>query len=411
MRLLVFSQHFWPETFRINDVARQLHEAGHEVTVLTGQPNYPGGTVFAGYSALASGVERHEGLEIHRVPLLPRGRASALRLAGNYLSFIASAALLGAWRLRGRRFDAILVYATSPLLQAVAAVALARLKRCAVVVWVQDLWPQSLQVTGYVTHPRLLSAVAGVVRWIYARSTLLLVSSPAFEAPVRALAPLEVPIACHPNPGDADDTAAAAASPPALVLAPGFNVVFAGNLGTAQALDTVLDAAEQLRDLPDLRFVLVGSGQRGEWLTAQVRDRGLHNVVLAGRFEPHQMPAILAQAQGLLVTLKSDPAMALTVPSKVQSYLAAGRPIVAALDGEGARVVVEAGAGVACAAGDATALAAAVRSLHALPAEARQRMGAAGARHHAEHYAPQRLTPRLLAHLQQAAARHAEQRQ
>ena len=407
MRILVFSQHFWPESFRINDVVRQLHAAGHQVSVLTGQPNYPGGAVFSGYRAAASGVEDWQGVPIHRVPLLPRGQPSALRLVGNYLSFIASGATFGAWRLRGQSFDVILVYATSPLLQALAAVALARLKHCALVTWVQDLWPQSLQVTGYVRHPRALAAVAAVVRWIYARNTLLLVPSQAFVAPVRALAPGRVPVLWHPNPGDDADAAIDdAVASPALRLSPGFNIVFAGNLGLAQALDAVLDAAAQLQDLADVRFVLVGSGQRSDWLAEQVHARGLENIDLPGRFEPAQMAGIYAQAQALLVSLKSDPAMALTVPSKVQSYLAAGRPILAALDGEGARLVTEGGAGIASPGGDGTALAAAVRHLHALPEAERQRMGEAGRRLYAEHFSPARLTPRLLAHLRDAATRH-----
>ncbi|MBN8507211.1 MAG: glycosyltransferase family 4 protein [Burkholderiales bacterium] len=399
LRILLFSQHFWPESFRINDVAQSLQAAGHRVTVLTGQPNYPGGTVFDGYRAAACVVEPYRGVQIHRVPLLPRGRGGALRLAANYLSFIASAATCGAWRLRGQRFDVVFVYATSPLLQALAAIVLARLKSCPLVVWVQDLWPQSLQVTGYVRHPRLLAAVERVVRLVYARCTLLLVQSPAFVEPVRALAPPHVPVRVHANPGD-DEVPVDA--PPALQLEPGFNAVFAGNLGTAQALDTVLDAAERLRDLPDLRIVLVGSGSRSAWLAEQVRARALGNVQLPGRFAPEQMPGILAQAQALLLTLKDDPAMALTVPSKLQSYFAAGRPVVAAIGGEGARLVREAGAGIACAPGDAAALAAALRSLHALGPAERERLGAAGRRCHAEQFSPRVLTPALLAHLQSA---------
>ena len=134
--------------------------------------------------------------------------------------------------------------------------------------------------------------------------------------------------------------------------------------------------------------------------------RGLANVHLPGRVEPQQVPAILAQAQALLVTLVDDPAMALTVPSKVQTYLAAGRPIIAALAGEGARVVQQAGAGLACAAGSATALVDAVRRLHAMPAAERERMGEAGRRYHAEHFSPQRLTPALVAHLETAVQAH-----
>lgn len=410
MKILVFSQHFWPESFRINDVAQSLAAAGHEVTVLTGQPNYPSGRVFEGYRAASTGVQRFGALQVHRVPLVPRGQGSAWRLVANYLSFIVSATVVGAWRLRGQRFDVVFVYASSPLLQALAAIALARLKGAALVTWVQDLWPQSLQATGYVRNPRVLAAVAAVVRWIYAHQDLVLVQSPGFVAPVRALAKALLPVHVHANPSE---QAGVETTSPALALPPGFNIVFAGNLGTAQALDSVLDAAELLRDLPGVRFVLVGSGQRSDWLAEQVRTRQLDNVLLPGRFEPPHMPAILAQAQALLVSLVDDPAMAQTVPSKVQSYLAAGKPVLAALRGEGARVVAEAGAGLACSPADAAALAGAVRQLHALSETERQGMGDAGRAYHDAHYAPAVLTPRLVAHLQQAVelARSAGRRQ
>lgn len=407
MKVLVFSQHFWPESFRINDVAQSLRAAGHDVTVLTGQPNYPGGAIYPGYRAAATVLEHWDGIDVHRVPLVPRGANSAPRLVLNYLSFIISSAVVGTWRLRGQRFDVVFVYASSPLLQAIGALVLARLKGCAIVTWVQDLWPQSLQATGYIRNPRVLAIVAAVVRGIYQRQDLVLVQSPGFIDPVRALAPATLPVRVHPNPSEdqPDDHA-----PAALMLPPGFNIVFAGNLGTAQALDAVLDAAERLRDLADVRFVLVGSGQRSAALAAAVAERSLTNVLLPGRYQPAQMPAILAQAQALLVSLVDDPAMALTVPSKIQSYLAAGKPVIAALHGEGARVVGEAGAGIACAADDGAALAAAVRRLHAMGDADRAAMGQAGRRYHDANYALAHLTPLLVAHLQDAVDLYRQRR-
>jgi glycosyltransferase involved in cell wall biosynthesis len=425
MRVLIFTQHFWPESFRINDVAQSLQQAGHEVSVLTGQPNYPSGRVFEGYRAAATGIDQFGAIPVYRVPLVPRGNGHALRLISNYLSFILSAVLFGAWRLRGQRFDVIFVYASSPLLQAIGAIALARLKGCAVVTWVQDLWPQSLQATGYVQSPRVLAAVSAVVRWIYARQQMLLVQSPGFVEPVRQLSPRGLDIRVHANPAESIDDAVEAAVTPTngatsapadlapLALPAGFNIVFAGNLGTAQALDSVLDAAEQLCQQPGfeaVRFVLVGSGQRSAWLAEQVQQRSLHNVLLPGRFAPAQMPAILAQAQALLVSLADDPALALTVPSKVQSYLAAGKPILAALAGEGAQVVAQAGAGVACKPADAQALVAAVSQLFALPQAERRQMGEAGRRYFEAHFSAQRLTPALAAHLQDAVDLYRAQR-
>ncbi|MBV8033831.1 glycosyltransferase family 4 protein [Roseateles sp.] len=402
MKVLLLSQHFWPESFRINEVAQSLSEQGCEVTVLTGKPNYPDGNLFPGYRLGGVQRERHAGFEIVRVPLLPRGEGGARKLVLNYLSFLLCASLQGPWALRGRRFDAIFVYGTSPILQAIAAIVLKWVKGAALVVWVQDLWPDSLEITGFVKSRRLLATVAAVVRWIYRRSDLLLVQSPAFVAPVQAMAG-HTPVRVHENPGDR--ARPGTGEPTALRLDPArFNIVFAGNLGTVQSLDCVLDAAERLGPQSGMQWVLVGSGARYAWLAEQVARRGLTQVTLAGRLPPQQMPAVFAQADALLVSLTGGPALSRTVPSKIQAYLAAGRPILASMDGEGARVVQAAGAGLACAAEDAQALAAAARALQAMPAAQRQRMGEAGLNFYAEHYEPDRLAQVLVEHLKGAVA-------
>lgn len=405
MRVLLLSQHFWPESFRINEVAQSLVEQGCEVTVLTGKPNYPEGAIYPGYRVGGVQTERHEGYDIVRVPLCPRGAGGARCLVMNYLSFIASTVLLAPWALRGRRFDVIFVYGTSPILQAIGAIALKWIKRAALVTWVQDQWPQSLEVTGFVRNRRALAAVAVVVRWIYRRCDLLLVQSQAFLAPVRAMAG-HTPVAVHLNPGDREQPAAAPL-PAALAALPwddGFHIVFAGNLGTAQALDCVLDAAERLGAASGVRWVLVGSGARSSWLQAQVRERGLDHVLLPGRFDPACMPALFERADALLVSLNRGEALAQTVPSKIQAYLAAGRPVVASLDGEGARVLAEAGAGVSAPAEDAAALAEAVRALQQRSPAERAAMGEAGRRYYRAHFDPAQLAQDLVGHFEQACA-------
>lgn len=403
MKVLILSQHFWPETFRINEVAESLIQAGCEVTVLTGQPNYPEGTILEGYKATGLSVQTHpSGYRIHRVPLCPRGHGGAKRLVANYLSFLTAASVLGPWSVRGQRFDVIFVYGTSPILQAIAGIVIKRLKGAQLVTWVQDLWPQSLEVTGFVRNPRLLAAVATVVRWIYRRNDLLLVQSHAFEAPVRAMAD-GTPVEYHPNPGELAFNEAPRGAP-ALTLPEGFNVVFAGNFGTVQALETVVEAAALLAGRQDgLRLVMVGSGSRLAWLEGEIAGRGLENIVLAGRFAPQAMPGLLAQADALLVSLNKGEILAQTVPSKVQAYLAAGRPILASLDGEGARVVQEAGAGLAAPAEDAAALAEGILRLHAMTSQARQAMGESGRRYYEQHFAPDALAVKLTARFRQLA--------
>lgn len=409
MKVLILSQHYWPETFRITEVAGSLLQAGCEVSVLTGQPNYPEGVVFAGYRAASVSTQVHQGTIIHRVPLVPRGRASAARLVANYLSFLATASVLGPWLLRRQRFDVIFVYGTSPILQAIAGIVLRATTGAALVVWVQDLWPQSLEVTGYIRSRRLLRAVAAVVRWIYRSSDLLLAQSQALVTSVCSMAG-DTPVAYHPQPGELAFDRQSPAGPPALVLEPGFNVVFAGNLGTVQSLETLLDAAERLLPHPDIRLVLVGSGNRSVWLAEEVARRRLTNVRLPGRFGPEAMPGILAQASVLLVSLVRSPVMSQTIPGKVQAYLAAGRPIVASLDGEGARVVQEAEAGLACPAEDAPALADAILRLRAKGPAELDRLGRAARRYYDEHFAPATLTRRLLALFATAVERRSAQR-
>jgi glycosyltransferase involved in cell wall biosynthesis len=395
MRILIVGQYFWPENFRINEVADSLHRSDCSVSVLTGPPNYPDGNVFTGYSATKIRVEENHGILIHRVPLVPRGNGSAIRLALNYLSFVASACLIGPWLLRGQRFDVVLVYAPGPILQSLVGIWLARIKRARVVTWVQDLWPESLETTQFVRNKRILGMVGTMVRWIYRHNHLLLVQSHSFVAPVRAMAGA-TPVVYHPNPGELPATQTELQGTAALQLNSGFNVVFAGNLGTVQALETVLEAAEITRTYRDIWWVLIGSGSRSKWLRDEVRRRNLAQVVLPGRFAPEAMPLILQQASALLVSLVRSPIMGQTVPSKIQAYLAAGRPIVAALDGEGARIVTEAGAGVACPAENAAALGEAVLHLKSLPPTELEKLGTSGRNYYSRHFDPDVLTKRLL---------------
>ncbi len=388
LRILILSQYFWPETFLINDVVRTLVGQGHEVTVATGKPNYPEGRVFGGYKAAGVQRERYQGkVDVVRVPLWPRGRGGARNLIINYLSFVVSGVVFFPWLLRGQRFDAIVVFAPSPIIQAIPAILLKWLKRAPLALWVQDLWPESLSATRFIRNPQLLRAVGWAVKGIYQCCDLLLVQSRAFVEPVARYADREK-IVYYPNSISANQTNQSEELPPALcdVLDAHFCVVFAGNLGTAQGLETIVQAAVCLHDLPALRLVLVGSGSRLGWLQAQKEAFRLDNLLLPGRFPMALMPRLFERATALLVTLNDEPVFAQTIPSKIQAYMAAKRPIIASLNGEGARIVLEANAGLTCPAGDADALADVIRRLHALPSDAREAMGAAGYHYYMTHF-------------------------
>lgn len=404
MRVLILSQYFWPESFPINGFVQHLESAGAHVTVLTGQPNYPDGEVFEGYRAASVRREVYgANTEIFRVPVIPRGNSSAFRLVGNYLSFVVAASTIGPWLLRGRKIDVVFVYAPSPILQAIPGWILKRYKGARLVTWVQDLWPQSLESTGFITNKRLLALAGRGVAWLYRRHDLLLGQSEAFVAAIHGLAN-GTPVEYFPNPGESASFHADGNKETPLTLPPGFNVVFAGNLGTVQALETILDAAAILSSEPDVLFVLVGSGSRSEWLASEVERRRLRNVMLPGRFERGAMNGILSQADALLVSLNKSRTLSQTIPSKLQTYLASGRPILASLDGEGADVVARAQAGFVSPAEDAGALAENVMRLLNLPPVERMQMGAAGRKFYDRHFQPDVLAEQLLNRFRELAS-------
>jgi glycosyltransferase involved in cell wall biosynthesis len=401
MKLLVVSQYFWPENFRINELVRSLVARGHNVEVLTGKPNYPEGTIFPGYRAWGCQQEQWSGATVHRLPLVARETKSAIKLSLNYLSFILSGLLFAPWLLRRRQYDAVFVYAPSPILQALPALLLGRIKKAPVAIWVQDLWPASLSATGYVRSSAVLKGVESVVSFIYNKAELLLVQSRAFVGPVAALARGKA-IVYYPN---SVDTAFAEVQSPDVVLPDvpaldeGFSVVFAGNVGAGQAVEVIVNAADLLRDVPEIRFVVFGQGSRWGWMREQVLSRGLTNLHLPGRFPVNTMPGLMQKAGALLVTLADEHIFTLTVPNKVQAYLAAGRPILACLNGEGARLVEESQAGLSVPAQNAKALAAAVMQLFRMTSEERAALGTNGQRYFREHFDNEKLVDELVVHL------------
>ena len=400
LNILVFSQHFWPENFRINDLVKSLTEKGVAVDVVTGQPNYPGGHIFDGYRAASFTKHSWGDATVYRLPLIPRGRGSALRLICNYLSFVLTGILLAPFALRRKKIDVIFVYAVSPILQAIPAILVKWIKGAKLVIWVQDLWPESLEATGFVRNRWILAMVRIVVRWIYRHADLILVQSQAFVEPVAALADRKK-VCYYPNSADDVFSSPWRFEDCAIDgLNDGFSVVFAGNLGRAQSLETIIGAAALLKDLPHIRIILVGDGSRANWMRDEIQIHGLNNVTMAGRYSLESMPAILGSAGALLVTLRDEPIFYHTVPSKVQAYLAMGRPIIASMNGEGARILVQADAGISCPAEDATSLAAAIKGLAAMSVAERDRLGQNGQNYFQAHYNSNMLTQTLISHFE-----------
>jgi len=363
----------------VNDLALDLKQRGHSVTVLTGIPNYPDGRFFPGYGFFKRTTEDFSGIQVLRVPLVSRGKAKGLRLALNYFSFAFFASLLGPFYCKGN-YDAIFVFETSPVTVGLPAILLKNIKKAPIFFWILDLWPENLSATGAVSSPFILGAVRRLVRFIYANCDRILISSKGFLAQVTSLGFPQENVRYFPNwAEDVYWRGAAGVTEPAEGLPEGFKIVFAGNIGAAQGFDTILKAAAILREKPDIHWVIIGDGRLAQWVVGEIKNTKLeNNVHMLGRHTPETVVKIFSTADALLVTLRPDPAFALTVPGKIQSYLACGKPIIASLDGEGARLVEEAGAGIACPAGDAEALAKAVLALYNMPRESRAEMGKKG---------------------------------
>ncbi|MCU1762143.1 glycosyltransferase family 4 protein [Pseudomonas sp. 14P_8.1_Bac3] len=398
LRILVVSQYFWPENMRINDLVRDFINKGHAVTVLTGLPNYPEGKIYDEYQSAPESFNKYFGADIVRVPLVPRGKRS-LSLIFNYLSFFVSASLLGPFKLRGKNYDAIFVYAVSPIMAAIPALVIGKFKRVPVFIWVLDLWPETLRAVGVLKHPKLLALVGCMVSWIYNRTDYLLLQSHGFFENVKKYCTKEIdPGRLQYFPSWAEDDFSTSTPVKSELLTRDesvFTIVFAGNLGDAQDLPAVLNAAEMLADVAPMRWVFVGDGRMSSWLAEQVEARGLRNVMLLGRHRLEAMPALFACADALLVSLKTNDVFEKTIPGKVQAYLASGRPLLGMINGEAARVINESGAGLSCASGDAAGLARIALTLAKAEPQQLQVMGMSGRQYYETNYSKAVLMDRL----------------
>lgn len=346
IRVLLLTQWFDPEpTFKGLVFARELIKQGFDVEVVTGFPNYPGGNVYPGYKVRWLQREVIDGVQITRVPLYPNHDQSAIKRVLNYVSFAASS--LFYCLFIAKRADVMYAY-HPPLTVGIVASLVRLLRRIPVVYDIQDMWPDTLKATGMLNSPGALRVVGAVCNWVYRRVDRLVVLSPGFK---RLLLKRDVPdakVSVIFNWADqASLTAQMGEVPAALVGADKFRILFAGNMGKAQALDTVLEAADllQQRGSP-VCWVMLGGGVEMERLKAEAAGRQLLNVLFLPPVPMSEVGAYLQAADALLVHLSKDPLFEITIPSKTQAYMAVGKPLLMAVDGDAAELVKQSGGGV-----------------------------------------------------------------
>ena len=374
MRILVISQYFWPENFKINDLCLGLKAKGHEVTVLTGTPNYPKGTFFEGFSFWKNNDAEWNGIKVYRSKLIPRGN-NALQLMLNYVSFPFFASLRSFFIKE--EFDKILVYGLSPVTVGLPAIVFGNRKKVEFVFWVQDLWPESLAAAGGVNNKLVLNFFDWITKLIYRKSEKVLVQSLGFKDYILNQGISEDKIIFCPNSTENIYKPVSVENKFKTLLPEGFKVIFAGNLGEAQSLFTLIEAAKVVAEKGiDVKWIFLGEGRMRESLENEIKTRNLENhVFLLGAYPSGDMPYFFACADALVVSLKDERIFSLTIPSKVQSYMACERPILASLNGEGARIIEEAECGFVSPADNAIALAENVIKLHSLQDDERNQLG------------------------------------
>ncbi|MGJ7575236.1 glycosyltransferase family 4 protein [Variovorax sp. RB2P76] len=386
-RVLLLTQWFDPEpTFKGMVFARELVSQGFEVEVLTGFPNYPGGKVYPGYRIKLIQREVIDGVQVTRVPLYPNHDQSAIKRVLNYASFAVSSLFYGLFM--ARRPDVVYAY-HPPLTVGIAAGLLRLLRRVPVVYDIQDMWPDTLRATGMVNNARALSAVSAVCQWVYRRADHIAVLSPGFKRLLLERGVPEPKVEVIYN--WADEVALASPQGHAPASFPGpeqFRILFAGNMGKAQALDAVLDAATLLQTRGSrVCFVLLGGGVEVPRLKQRAADLQLRNLIFLPPVPMAAVGTLLNAADVLLVHLRKDPLFEITIPSKTQAYMAVGKPLLMGVDGDAAALVAQSRGGVVVESDNAGALANAADALAVMPLEALAAMGHQAQRYYQGHLA------------------------
>tara|TARA_Y100000589_G_scaffold329778_1_gene377434 strand:+ start:22489 stop:23703 length:1215 start_codon:yes stop_codon:yes gene_type:complete len=379
LKILIVSQYYWPENFRINEISSELKKEGNDVVILTGYPNYPEGKINEDFLKNPLKYSNYKGIKIIRVPIIPRGKKN-LQLIFNYFSFVVSAIFIGIFKLRKYSFDMIFVFQTSPVFVGIPSSLIAFIKKCPQVFYVLDLWPETLTALGIIKSKWQLLIIRNIVKLIYSRCDLILVQSKKFVKEIKKYSKNKVlyfpawvesefinspkglakEITCRENI---------------------FTIMFAGNIGKAQDFESLLKAAEYLVNNYFIKFriIIIGEGSEKEWLIKEVKEKKLNNFFkILGRYPLNRMPSFFSHADVLLVSLSNKDVFNMTIPGKIQTYLASGKPIIGMLNGEGANIIRESKAGYTCNSGDYKELAKLIIKMSKLNPQSKSLLGKNG---------------------------------
>ena len=340
MKILIVSQYFYPENFRINDLALELKKRGHEITVLTGLPNYPKGEYFEGYDDTKNCDEVWNDIPVYRCKLRPR-KTGSVNLIRNYVSFVVEANKK-LKELQNKDFDLIYVFEVSPITVALPAIKLKKKKNIPIIINIQDLWPENIVAVTGMTNPIIIGLVNRMVNYIYRHCDLILTASPSFVSKIKERIKDKGKVRYWPQYSTVNKTDEEVS----IYDKEYFNIVFTGNIGEAQGIDLAIEAAKILKD-KKICWHFVGEGRSKEKLEKLVNEYGINDRVKFHGFHPEkEIPKYLKDADAALLILKPNPVFEMTIPAKLQTYLACGVPILGCVSGEGKRIIEESKAGI-----------------------------------------------------------------
>lgn len=394
-RILFVCQYFYPETFRGNDVAFHLAEEGHDVHVVTGIPNYPAGKYYPGYGVFKKRHEVIRGVKVTRVPIVPRGEDNKIMLMLNYFSYFIVAGIWMLFHAIRHKYDMVFCQQLSPVMMSAPAILYKKLRKVPLYTWVLDLWPESLTAAGGVNNKHILSFFDMFVKSEYKHSNIIFTSSRSFEKSILSYGEYKDKIVYFPQWSDGTSL-----TPDKAIMLPeipsGFVVMFAGAVGEAHGMECNMQAALLTKKYKDIHWVIVGDGRRLDWVQSFIKDNDLSDTVhTLGRFPSETMPMFFEKADVMLVSLTDSPLFNMYAPAKISSYMAASRPIIAALNGEGGEVVKDAECGWSVKAGDSEGLAKLVIELSTTDKIILQEKGANGLKYYNTYFEKEKSLRKL----------------
>ena len=380
MRILIITQYYWPENFRINEVSEELVKLGHKVSILTGYPNYPKGDVFAEFKKDYKKFSKYKGASIIRVPILSR-KKNNFNLALNYISFLLTSIFIGYFKIKGKEFDIIFTCQLSPVTVGITSAFFSKILNIPQIFWVQDLWPDTLVALNILNKNWQINLFRNLVNWIYSRCDLILAQSKYILKEIKKYSSVKDNLHYFPTWGESDLFLNIASPAPEIEPKDIFTIMFAGNIGEAQDFPNIIKAVQNiiLNNVKNFRLILIGDGSKKEWAMNEVKKLNIEQYFeFYNSYPLERMPSFFRHADVLLVSLLNKKVFNMTIPGKIQFYLSSGIPIVGMICGAGAEVIQKSKGGFVCDSGNYLNLSKIIREIISLEKKDLQKIGEKG---------------------------------